>query len=60
MVSGRKTSQFSFSSSAIGANNTFHAVIIEGLEHEYPNGLNHPVRLADVLWQHFKNVTLPQ
>lgn len=59
LVAGKKTSQFAFRSSAIGAGNSFQAIVIEGLGHEYPNGINHPVRMADALWQFFRTLSLP-
>ena len=58
-VGGKKTSQWLFAKSAVGASNTFRAVVIEDATHEYPNGTNHPIRLAAQLWEAFKPCALP-
>ena len=55
----RITSRFSFSTSRIGANNTFRSIVIQGLDHQYPNGKNHPVVMADELWPFFQAHALP-
>jgi hypothetical protein len=43
----------------VGASNDFRFVVIEGLGHQYPNGTNHPITLANVLWQYFRGWSLP-
>lgn len=58
-VAGKKTGQWLFAKSTIGKTNTFRAVVIEDVAHEYPNGMNHPVRLAPLLWDVFKTTSLP-
>ena len=35
--------------------NTFRYRVIEGLEHQYPNGTNHPLVAADFYWNFFKS-----
>lgn len=58
-VQGVLVSRFTWSTSQVGAANSFSAVIIEGLDHRYPNGQNHPFVMADALWGFFKNEQLP-
>lgn len=53
MLAGRKTSRFTYRASTVGGSNVFLSHVVEGLEHEYPNGKNHPVVMADVLWEFF-------
>ncbi len=40
-------------------NNVFKLVEVKGLEHEYPNGVNHPLKGAELNWAWMKNYTLP-
>ena len=40
-------------------NNVFKLVEVNGLEHEYPNGVNHPLKGAELHWAWMKNYTLP-
>lgn len=40
-------------------NNIFKLVEAKGLEHEYPNGKNYPLRAAEFHWNWFKNYSLP-
>ncbi len=58
-IAGELTSQFLFETSTVGASNSFRAVIVEDLEHEYPNGGDHPIVMAKVLWEFFKTQSLP-
>jgi polyhydroxybutyrate depolymerase len=58
-VAGKKVSTFTFGKSQVGASNTFRLAIFEDLAHAYPNGENHPARLADLLWTFFKDQQLP-
>lgn len=58
-IAGAQTSQFYFQKSLVGRKNTFRAVIIQGAIHEYPNGTNHPIRMAYALWEFFKTESLP-
>ncbi len=48
------------SSTAVpAAGNTLHVAVIAGLFHQYPNGDNHPVKMAELLWSFFKPLALP-
>ena len=58
-INGRKTSNFDFTTSTSGAANTLRFTLVQGQAHEYPNGTNHPIVLADVLWELFKSHRLP-
>jgi len=58
-TAGRITSRFEFATSAVGRNNVFRDVLIDGLAHEYPNGKNHPIVMADEIWEFFKGQRLP-
>lgn len=40
-------------------NNIFKMVEVNGLEHEYPNGVNYPINGAIYHWNWFKQYTLP-
>lgn len=55
----RLTSRFLFSTSKVGARNTFRTIVVQGLAHEYPNGKNHPVVMADQIWPFFQANVLP-
>lgn len=37
----------------------FSSTLFIGLDHEYPNGKNYPVAMADLLWEFFRRYTLP-
>lgn len=41
------------------AGNSLYVAVIEGLGHQYPNGKNHPVVMADLLWPFFESQVLP-
>ena len=58
VVSGKKLIQFRYDTSSAGATNALRFVVIEDSGHQYPNGRNHPVVLADLLWQFFRNKSL--
>jgi polyhydroxybutyrate depolymerase len=53
-VNGRVISSFLH-----GSSNTYTLQVIEGLFHQYPNGTNHPVVMADLLWDFFSTQSLP-
>ena len=36
-----------------------NSAVIEGLGHQYPNGINHPVVMANALWEIFRTQALP-
>lgn len=40
-------------------NNIFRIAEIKNLEHEYPNGINHPLNGASLNWEWFKQYQLP-
>ncbi len=37
----------------------FRIILIKGLEHQYPNGSNHPYKAAEENWEWMKQYTLP-
>ncbi len=39
--------------------NVFKMVEVKGMEHEYPNGINYPLRAAVIHWAWFKQFSLP-
>ena len=39
--------------------NTLYVGIVAGATHEYPNGSNHPLKMAELLWEFFKTRSLP-
>jgi polyhydroxybutyrate depolymerase len=59
VVNGAKISGFLWSHSLVGASNDYRFLVIEGLSHQYPNGTNHPVVMADMLWEYFRGWSLP-
>lgn len=59
-VAGAPTTQFVWRNSPTGSGNFFGLVAIGELAHAYPNGINHPLRLADPLWEVLKSQVLPQ
>jgi poly(3-hydroxybutyrate) depolymerase len=58
-ISGRKVGRYTFAASTAGAANTLTVLIIDGLNHAYPNGKNCPIVLADTLWPLFSSQSLP-
>lgn len=40
-------------------NNVFRFVLVNGLDHNYPNGKNHPVKGAEIHWNWMKNFQTP-
>lgn len=59
LINKRLTSWFTFRSSQTGATTSFRAIVIQGATHEYPNGKNHPVVMAEELWPFFEANPLP-
>jgi hypothetical protein len=59
MVQGHSVPTFTYSDSLVGASNLFKVAVIEGATHQYPNGENHPVMMADWLWSFFSRYGLP-
>jgi polyhydroxybutyrate depolymerase len=58
-ASGKTMSRFVYAKSNVGASNMVVAVVIEGCFHQYPNGTNHPLVMANALWDVFKTRSLP-
>ncbi|MEE9396438.1 MAG: hypothetical protein V3V31_05425 [Methylococcales bacterium] len=60
-VDGVQTGQYLFSTPVPSSNatNSLKVIIIDGLDHQYPNGFIHPVVLADYLWDFFARHKLP-
>ncbi|HEB56047.1 MAG TPA: hypothetical protein ENI98_07040 [Gammaproteobacteria bacterium] len=59
LINGVQTGQFRFANSMVGEGNSLTVIIMAGLEHQYPNGHNHPIVMADYLWDFFKDKRLP-
>jgi polyhydroxybutyrate depolymerase len=59
MTGNRKVGRWVFSTSTAGASNSLTITLFEGLFHQYPDGSNYPLALADPLWDLFKTRTLP-
>jgi len=55
----KKMSRFHYAASKVGATNSVTTVVIEGCFHQYPNGINHPLVMANALWDLFKTRTVP-
>ncbi len=51
--------RWTYKTSTAGGSNQFIAVLIEKCGHVYPNGTNHPMVMADALWELFKTQSLP-
>lgn len=58
-VQGHPVPTFTFAQSLVGASNRFTAAVIPGAIHQYPNGTNHPLVMADELWAFFRQHSLP-
>ena len=58
-VQGQLVPTFTYSHSLVGATNSFTVAVIEGATHQYPNGTNHPLVMADALWSFFSRHSLP-
>lgn len=61
VVSGQQTSTFTYTTPLQpgGGAGHFSTTIIRGATHEYPNGRNHPVIMANELWPFFGRHPLP-
>lgn len=60
VIAGVKISRLTFASSAVGAANSFQALMIDSLPHVYPNGRNHPIRMAEIHWSFFSTHSLAE
>ncbi len=58
-INGKRTSRWTFRTSTVGASNSLAFTLLEDNEHQYPNGINHPVVMANVIWPFFKAQRLP-
>jgi len=58
-VQGHLVPTFTYDQSLVGASNLFRVAVIEGATHQYPNGRNHPLVMANVLWTFFSGYSLP-
>ena len=56
-VTGEKILRAEYSGAT--ANQRIVLLMVGGMTHMYPNGDNNPVVMADVLWDVFKDVSLP-
>jgi len=55
-IFGERYVQFTYAS---GSGSSFQLMFIDNLDHNYPNGKNHPVIMADILWKFFSQFQLP-
>jgi poly(3-hydroxybutyrate) depolymerase len=57
------TAQTALTASYVGTSgvpsNVFRMTIVKGLDHQYPNGINHPMKGADTHWAWMSAYTLP-
>ncbi|MEQ1691555.1 MAG: PHB depolymerase family esterase [Gemmatimonas sp.] len=58
-INGKRASRWTFRTSTVGASNSLSFTLLEDNTHSYPNGSNHPVVMANVLWPFFKAQRLP-
>ena len=58
-INGKLVSQWTWRTSAVGAGNTFTFSLVGDNDHSYPNGVLHPIVIAEPLWQFFSTQQLP-
>lgn len=60
-VSGNENTQLiaTYASKTLNSKNDMYFVLVKDLEHQFPNGENHPMKGAEVHWQWMKNFQLP-
>src|SRR5581483_5896228 len=58
-VAGETVATFTFDASTSSAGNELMVDVIQDASHEYPNGQNHPISMADLLWPFFSRYSLP-
>ena len=51
--------EWTWRTSAVGAANSFTFSLIQDNDHSYPNGVLHPIVIAEPLWQFFSTLKLP-
>lgn len=57
-INGVDVGKFTFSDAQTGQGHEYIVLIIDSLTHQYPNGANHPMVMADYLWDVFKAETI--
>jgi len=57
-MNGVDTGKFTYSDDLTGQGQKLIVFIIDGLSHQYPNGVNHPFVISDFLWEYFRNEKL--
>ncbi|MFN8669628.1 MAG: hypothetical protein U0164_20740 [Gemmatimonadaceae bacterium] len=58
-INGKLVSQWTWRTSAVGAGNSFVFSLVGDNDHSYPNGVLHPIVIAEPLWQFFSALQLP-
>lgn len=58
-INGKKISQWSFRTSTAGLANSYTFSLVQDNDHSYPNGVLHPIVIAEPLWQFFQTQQLP-
>lgn len=59
VVRGKILASALFDQSTVSADSPFYFIVIEDNTHSYPNGRNHPVPIATLLWEFFEAHPLP-
>jgi hypothetical protein len=59
MISGVKAARFVFDKPTGAGKGSLTFVVIDKNDHAYPNGQNHPVVMANVVWAFFAAQKLP-
>jgi len=54
---GGRRGVFVYDQSQVGASNEFQFWTIDNATHQYPNGSNHPLRVAEAFWDFFRPYT---
>ena len=57
-ISANQIGRHRYTTSTSGASNELVIAVIDEATHQYPNGQNHPVVMASLLWQFFAQYTL--
>jgi len=58
-VGGKVLSTFTFADSLSGRSSAMAFMVVEDNTHAYPNGANHPLVMADLLWRLFEPIAIP-
>lgn len=59
VMAGKRVGQWTYRTSTVGASNSYVFSIIEDNDHSYPNGVLHPIVVAQPLWTFFQTQQLP-